>query len=108
MKIITRVIAAILFLLFFFFALRNTQEVTLHFLLGYERTDPLVLILLVFFVAGAILGVLAMTPTLFRYRREATRHKKAVALLHKQWEEQQAAQKQPPQPDSVVPPQHLI
>jgi len=62
MKIVSRLIAAILFIFFFFFALKNTQEVTLHFFLGYERTDPLVLILLVTFVGGAILGVLAMTP----------------------------------------------
>jgi len=108
MKIISRVIAAILFILFFFFALKNTQEITLHFFLGYERTDPLVLVLLVCFVAGAILGVLAMTPMVFRHRREAARLKKTVVALHKEREAQQLVQKQPPQPDSVVPPQHLI
>ncbi len=108
MKIVSRLIAAILFVLFFFFALKNTQEITLHFFLGYERTDPLVLVLLVCFVGGAILGVLAMTPIVFRYRREAARHKKAASVLHKEREAQQLAQIQPPLPDSVVPPQHLI
>jgi len=90
------------------FALKNTQEVTLHFFLGYERTDPLVLILLVTFVGGAILGVLAMTPIVFRHRREASRQKKATNALLKERENEQLAQTQPPQPDSVVTPQHLL
>jgi uncharacterized integral membrane protein len=108
MKIVSRLIAAILFILFFFFALKNTQEITLHFFLGYERTDPLVLVLLVCFVGGAILGVLAMTPIVFRHRLEATRHKKAAGVLQQERAAQQLAQTQPPQPDSVVPPQHLL
>jgi len=107
MKIVSRLIAAILFILFFFFALKNTQEITLHFFLGYERTDPLVLVLLVCFVVGVVLGVLAMTPIVFRHRREASRHKKALTALQVEREAQQRAQAQPPQPDSVVP-QHLI
>ncbi|MBO9538109.1 LapA family protein [Herbaspirillum sp.] len=108
MKIISRLIAAILFVCFFFFALRNTQEVTLHFFLGYERTDPLVLILLAFFVVGAILGVLAMTPIVFRHRREAARYKKALTQIQKQQEEVAQAQTQPPQPDSVITAQHIL
>lgn len=108
MKTISRLIAAILFILFFFFALKNTQEVTLYFFLGYERSDPLVLILLVCFVGGAILGVMAMTPIVFRYRREISKHKKAVAVLQKEREAQQLAQTQPPQPDSVVSSQPFI
>jgi putative membrane protein len=107
MKIVSRLIAAILFILFFFFALKNTQEITLHFFLGYERTDPLVLVLAVCFVGGVVLGVLAMTPIVFRHRREVSRHKKAANLLQKEREVEQRAQ-QSPQPDSVVPPQHLI
>jgi len=108
MKIISRLIALILFVGFFFFALRNTQEVTLHFFLGYERTDPLVLVLLAFFVVGAVLGVLAMTPIMLRHRREAARHKKALALIHKQQQEIAQAQVQPPLPDSVITAQHIL
>ena len=87
MKILSRLIAAILFVFFFFFALRNTQEVTMHFFLGYERTDPLVLVLLAFFVIGAILGVLAMVPLVMRHRREASRYRKALSQVQKQQEE---------------------
>ncbi|WDZ95192.1 LapA family protein [Herbaspirillum sp. WKF16] len=108
MKIVSRLIAAILFVLFFFFALRNTQEVTMHLFLGYERTDPLVLVLLAFFVVGAVLGVLAMTPMVFRHRREAARYKKALAQIQKQQEEIAQVQAQPPLPDSVITAQHIL
>lgn len=108
MKIMSRLVAVILFILFFFFALRNMQEVTLHFLFGYERTDPLVLVLLVCFIGGAIFGVLSMTPTVFRHRREASRHKQTIAALKKEREAQERAQIQPPQPDGVESSQHLI
>jgi len=70
MKFLSRIVATILFVIFFGFALKNTQEVALHFFLDYEIRGPLVLLLLGFFVAGGALGVLAMTPTVFRHRRE--------------------------------------
>ena len=101
MKIISRVIAIILFLAFFGLALKNTHLVTLNFFLGYQRTDPLALILLVCFVVGALLGILAMTPSVFRHRREANRQRKALAALQKEREAELRAQTQPPLPDSV-------
>lgn len=84
MKIILRIITALLFLLFFAFALKNTQEATLEFFLDYRFTGPLVVLLLGFFIGGAILGVLAMSPTVFRYRREAARQRKVIATLEKE------------------------
>ena len=73
MKFLSRIVGIILFILFFGFALKNTQEVALRFFLGYEIHAPLVLMLLAFFGGGAILGVLAMTPTVLRYRRKQDR-----------------------------------
>lgn len=108
MKILSRLIAAILFVFFFFFALRNTQEVTMYFFLGYERSDPLVLVLLAFFVVGAVLGVLAMVPLVLRHRREASRYKKTLAQIQKAQEDLVQAQAQPPQPDSVITAQHIL
>ena len=46
MKFITTIIGCVLFVLFFHFALKNTQEVDLHFFLNYELRGPLVLMLL--------------------------------------------------------------
>lgn len=98
MKFVSTFVGAVLFFLFFGFALKNTQEVDLHFFLHYELRGPLVLMLLAFFVAGAGLGILALTPTVFRHRRETNKHKSTIAAL------QQAARSGnalPPQPDSV-------
>lgn len=81
MKLVSTIIGFILFVLFFGFALKNTQEVDLHFFLNYELRGPLVLMLLAFFVAGAFLGILAVTPTVFRHRRENTRHKTTIEAL---------------------------
>lgn len=104
MKILFRIVAAILFVIFFGFALKNTQEVSLQFFLGYAISGPLVLLLLGFFAAGAVLGVLAMTPTVLRYRRDVSKQKKTIVVMQKDSEAQQLARMQPPQPDSVVSP----
>jgi lipopolysaccharide assembly protein A len=102
MKYVFRIIAAILFVVFFGFALKNTQEVALRFFFDREVNAPLVLLLLAFFVSGAVLGVLAMIPTVFRHRRDLSRHKKKIANIEKETEAQRFARMQPPQPDSVV------
>jgi uncharacterized integral membrane protein len=97
MKFISTFVGFIIFVLFFSFALKNSQEVDLQLFLHYEVRGPLVLMLLGFFVAGAVLGVLALTPTVFRHRRETNKHKTTIHTL--QTSAQQAAQQ--PQPDSV-------
>jgi lipopolysaccharide assembly protein A len=97
MKFISTIVGFVLFVLFFGFALKNTQEVDLRFFLNYELRGPLVLMLLGFFVAGASLGVLALTPTVFRHRREANKQKNTIQTL-KTVAGQGLSQ---PQPDSV-------
>jgi putative membrane protein len=81
MKFVSTIVGLVLFILFFGFALKNTQEVDLHFFLNYELRGPLVLMLLAFFVAGAALGILAVTPTVFRQRRERTRAEDKIQAL---------------------------
>ena len=81
MKFVSTIAGCILFVLFFGFALKNTQAVDLNFFLGYELRGPLVLMLLGFFVAGAALGILAVTPTVFRHRRETSQHKNTIQAL---------------------------
>jgi uncharacterized integral membrane protein len=102
MKILFRILAVALFIVFFGFALKNTQEVALQFFMGYEIRGPLVLLLLGFFAVGAVLGVLAMTPTFVRHRRELARHRKAIASLQKENQAQMMARTQAPQPDGIV------
>ena len=102
MKILFRIVAAILFIVFFGFALKNTQESALRFFFDYEVRGPLVLLLLSFFAAGAALGILAMIPTLFRYSRDLAKSKKAIAAMEQENEAKRLVRVQPPQPDSVV------
>ncbi|WP_019141732.1 LapA family protein [Noviherbaspirillum massiliense] len=102
MKIISRIVAVILFLVFFGFALKNTQEVALRFFFDYELRGPLVLLLLGFFVAGAALGVLGMMPTVFRHRRNLNRHKKTIETMQKETEAERMSRLQPPPPDSII------
>ena len=99
MKFISTAFGVVLFVLFFGFALKNTQEVDLHLFLNYELRGPLVLMLLAFFVAGAFLGILAVTPTVFRHRRESSRHKDTIQALQNAAGTAAAS----PQPDGVAP-----
>jgi uncharacterized integral membrane protein len=100
MKLLFRIVGILIFIVFFGFALKNTEEASLRFFLGYEIQAPLVLLLLGFFAAGAALGVMAMTPTVLRYRRELARQKKAALVVQKESEAQQLARAQPPNPDA--------
>jgi uncharacterized integral membrane protein len=102
MKIVFRTVAVLLFVVFFGFALKNTQEVALRFFSDYEIRGPLVLLLLAFFGGGATLGILAMLPTVFRYRRDLNRQKKVMTTMEHEQEAQRVARTHPPQPDSVV------
>jgi putative membrane protein len=101
MKLIFKIVAFLLFAIFFGFALKNTQEVALRFFWDYEIRGPLVLLVLGFFATGAIAGVLAMTPMLFRYHRDLSKHKKTMQAMHSQ-NEQQLARIQPPLPDTLA------
>jgi putative membrane protein len=98
MKLVTTIVGFILFVLFFGFALKNTQEVDLHFFLNYELRGPLVLMLLAFFVAGAALGILALAPTVFRQRRQTSQHKNTIQALQSAAGTASAQ----PQPDGVT------
>jgi uncharacterized integral membrane protein len=54
--------------------------VTLHGLPDQTLQAPLVFVLLVVFVAGVLIGLLAWLPTYVRQRREIGRLKRAAAL----------------------------
>ena len=99
MKILIRIIAAILFVIIFSFALKNSHEVSLQFFMNYEWRGPMALLLLAFFVFGAAFGVLAMMPTVFRKRSEIGRQKTRIATLEKQVETSRVAERRAKQSD---------
>jgi uncharacterized integral membrane protein len=75
------------FLLFFGFALKNTDSVALRYFLGFEWQAPLVFMLLVFFGLGIASGAMASLTIIARQRREILalkrdlrRHARAVAV----------------------------
>jgi putative membrane protein len=73
MRILTWTIRIALFILLLAFAARNTESVTLRFYFDLAWQAPLVVLLLAFFAAGAVLGLLAALGAVLRQRREASR-----------------------------------
>jgi putative membrane protein len=102
MKLISKILAAIIMIVIFGFAIENMQEVVLHFFFGQEIRWPLALVLFGVFLLGAVLGVIAMTPSFFRHSRDLSKHRKTIAAMQKDRDAQQQARVQPPQPDSIV------
>ena len=62
--------AAIFFTLFAF-ALNNQSDVTVRFFFGYQWTAPMVLVVLIAFALGLLIGILGMVPRWWQQRRAA-------------------------------------
>ena len=73
MRALAWALRIILFLALFLFALKNTDSVSLRLYFDQVWQAPLILVLLVFFAAGAVMGVLAMLATVFTQRRDIAR-----------------------------------
>ncbi len=101
MKLVSRIVAIILFILFFGLAVKNTQETALYFFFGYEIRGPFVLMLLGFFAAGSVLSILGMTPMVFRNRRELSRKKKQIEALEKERASQKQEAAKAPSADTI-------
>ena len=70
----------LVFLLVLGFALKNSQSVTFYSYLGYVWQAPLIVMLGLAFVLGALIGMLALLPTLFRLRRDLGRKPQAFEV----------------------------
>ncbi len=101
MKYISRLLTLLLFVGFFGFALKNDEIVTLKYFFGFQQSAPLVIMLLIFFIVGAVIGAMAMVPMVYRHRRDLTHHRKTLAEVEKERDAAQQAATQAPQPDSV-------
>lgn len=99
MRYLFWLIKFIAFVLLFGFAMHNAKPVTLNFYLGSAWNAPLALILLVFFVAGAVTGLLASLGQVIRLRRE-------LVVLRK--EKRQTANHVPPSAEVLVPPRDAL
>jgi uncharacterized integral membrane protein len=85
MKNVTRYLGLLakllLFVLILGFALKNSHTAVFHSYLGYVWQAPLIVMLGLAFLLGALLGVLAVLPTLVRLRRELARRPMAELEL---------------------------
>jgi lipopolysaccharide assembly protein A len=83
MRYFSWLLRAALFIALLGFAVKNDQPVTLRYFFGYEWQSSLVIVLLVFFAAGAIVGVLAMFANVLQQRREIAHLKRDISLKSK-------------------------
>jgi putative membrane protein len=79
MTALTWAVRLVIFSFLLVFALRNTEPVTLRFILDQAWQAPLVIVLLAFFAGGAVLGALSLAGVLFRQRREIARLRREAA-----------------------------
>lgn len=83
MRYLNWIIRVVLFVALLGFAAKNDQPITLRYFLGYEWQSYLVVALLVFFSAGAVVGVFAMFPKLLQQRREISALKRQIRAKEK-------------------------
>ena len=70
MRYLNWIFRVVIFLVLLGFAVKNDQPITLRYFFGYEWQSSLVLVLLMFFAAGAAVGVIAMLANVLQQRRE--------------------------------------
>lgn len=73
MQALVWILRFIVVLFLVWFAVKNAQMVTIHGLPEQSWQAPLVFVLLIAFVGGMVIGLLAWIPTVVRQRRELTR-----------------------------------
>jgi lipopolysaccharide assembly protein A len=78
MQALIWILRFIIVVILVWFAVKNAQVVTLHGLPDQTLQAPLVFVLVVVFVAGVVIGLLAWIPTVVRQRREIGRLKRAA------------------------------
>ena len=79
MKTLFWIIKLTLFFMALTFALKNTDMVTVRYYLGLQWQTPLIFVILLVFVVGAIAGVFASLGHIVRLRREISRLRKTAA-----------------------------
>ena len=73
MKYLLWLLKAAIFFTLFAFALNNQRDVVVHFFFGTQWQAPLVLVVLLAFSAGVIVGIVGMVPRWWKHRKAAQR-----------------------------------
>ena len=96
MQTVVWILRFVIVVVLVWFAVKNAQVVTIYGLPDQQWQAPLVFILLIVFVAGMVIGLLAWVPTVVRQRREIGRLRKNQAQLPAVAPEVPAAGIEPP------------
>ena len=83
MRYLNWIFRVVIFLVLLGFAVKNDQPITLHYFFGYEWQSSLVLVLLIFFAAGAAVGVIAMLVNVLQQRREIGNLQRDIRIRNK-------------------------
>ena len=73
MQALVWIVRFLIVVILVWFAVKNAQPITINGLPEQSWQAPLVFVLLVAFVAGVVIGLLAWVPTVVRQRRELSR-----------------------------------
>ena len=71
MKYLLWLLKAVIFFTLFAFALNNQRDVVVHLFFGTQWQAPLVLVVLLAFSAGVIVGIIGMVPRWWKHRKAA-------------------------------------
>ena len=80
MRYLTWFLRTLLFLLLLGFTVKNVEPVTLRYYFGYELHAPLIMILLLFFALGVVVGVGSCGGKIFRQNRKIAAYRKKYPL----------------------------
>jgi len=104
MRIIIWILRIIVFLVVLAFALKNTEKVPVYFFGEYAIDNvPLIIVMLVTFILGLILGLLIMLMGSMRKQRELNRLKREVAHLEERLEQPTETKRSEVAPEAAAP-----
>ena len=73
MRLLSLLLGLAVFFTLFAFALNNGEPATVHWFFGFAWHAPMVVIVLVTFIAGCLFGMFGMLPSWWKHRRGARR-----------------------------------
>jgi lipopolysaccharide assembly protein A len=79
-RILSALVWAVVFLVLFLLALKNTDPVTVRFYFEQEWRAPLVVVVVAAFAAGAVFGMIACIPAFMRRHHTIARLKKELRV----------------------------
>lgn len=101
MRYLVWILRLIVFVVVLLFALKNTAPVDVNFFADHVISGvPLIVVMLVVFVLGAVFGLLITAPAIVRRRREAVRLRRELGRLEEKHKQSAAAA---PQEAAVAP-----